>query len=216
MDYQTYFTQNTTSQISRDLIGRPLIFDNGSEKLGGYIVETEAYLGPKDRAAHSYNGYRSQANEGLYRMGGSLYIYSRRQYFFLDVACQKENVPEGVLIRAFEPVWGIKTMQNNRHGKTGPLLTNGPGKLMQALGITSRKWDLVPLEDSPFEIDLNDQHKKIAKKILATPRIGINQTDPEWAKKPLRFIVSGNPFVSQTRKSSWQEANGWQKNPKNN
>ena len=52
-----------------------------------------------------------------------------------------------VLIRAIDPLTGIDTMIKNRNGKTGPLLTNGPGKMMQALGITSRKWDLARLED---------------------------------------------------------------------
>ena len=143
-------------------MGRTLSFNNGNELLSGTIVEAEAYVGVKDRAAHSYGGRRSQANEGLYRPGGSLYIYSQRQYFFFDVACQAEGEPQGVLIRAIDPLTGIDTMIKNRNGKTGPLLTNGPGKMMQAFGITSRKWDLARLEDSPFDIDIN--HKKDVKK----------------------------------------------------
>lgn len=63
MDYADYFTNRTTDKITRDLIGRPLTFDNGEEKLGGYIVEAEAYMGKRDRAAHSYGGRRSSANE---------------------------------------------------------------------------------------------------------------------------------------------------------
>ena len=56
MNYSTYFSTNTTDYIAKDLIGRMLTFDNGQEKLGGYIVEAEAYMGKKDRAAHSYGG----------------------------------------------------------------------------------------------------------------------------------------------------------------
>lgn len=89
-------------------------------------------------------------------------------------------------------------MTKNRNGKTGRLLTNGPGKMMQALGITSRKWDLSRLEDSPFDIDIN--HKRKIEKIIALPRVGINQSDPEWAQKKLRFIVAGNPYVSDIKK----------------
>ena len=63
MNYSTYFSTNTTDYIAKDLIGRMLTFDNGQEKLGGYIVEAEAYMGKKDRAAHSYGGRRSPANE---------------------------------------------------------------------------------------------------------------------------------------------------------
>lgn len=208
MDYTTYFTQNTTDKITKDLIGRPLIFING-EKLGGYIVEAEAYMGKKDRAAHSYAGRRSQANEGLYRRGGTIYIYSQRQYFFFDVACQEENEPQGVLVRAIEPIWGIDTMIKNRSGKQGVLSTNGPAKMMQAFGIHSRHWDLHFLSDSPFIIDLDDNHKKIPQEIIAAPRVGINQSDPEWAKKPLRYYVAGNPFVSDMKKRDMREDHGW-------
>lgn len=209
MDYATYFSEKTTDQITKDLIGRPLTFINHGEKLGGYIVEAEAYMGKKDRAAHSYAGRRSQANEGLYRKGGTIYIYSQRQYFFFDVACQEENEPQGVLVRAIEPIWGIETMIKNRHGKDGILLTNGPAKMMQAFGIHSRHWDLHFLSDSPFSIDLNDDHKKIAAKIIAAPRVGINQSDPEWAKKKLRYYVAGNPYVSDMKKRAMQANHGW-------
>ena len=131
MNYKDFFTNRSTSEISKDLLGRTLSFNNGKEILSGRIVEAEAYVGVKDRAAHSYGGRRSQANEGLYRPGGSLYIYSQRQYFFFDVACQEEGEPQGVLIRAIDPITGIETMTKNRNGKTGRLLTNGPAKMMQ-------------------------------------------------------------------------------------
>ncbi|WP_301049415.1 DNA-3-methyladenine glycosylase [Lactobacillus intestinalis] len=208
MDYKTYFTTQPTDKIAKDLIGRPLYFNNG-EKLGGYIVEAEAYMGKRDRAAHSYNGRRSPANEGLYGAGGTLYIYSQRQYFFFDVACQEKDEPQGVLVRAIEPIWGINTMIKNRNGKTGPLLTNGPGKMMQALGITSRKWDLHFLTDSPFEIDLDDKSKRIPQEIVASSRVGINQSDPLWANKPLRYYVKGNPYVSKMKKRDFAQNNGW-------
>lgn len=209
MDYVKYFTQNSTPAISRDLVGRPLIFNNGRQKLGGYIVESEAYLGPKDRAAHSYGGRRSPANEGLYRKGGTIYIYAQRQYFFFDVACQAENVPEGVLLRAIEPIWGLKKMEQNRHGKSGVLLTNGPAKMMQAFGIHSRHWDLHFLSNSPFTIDLNERHKRQPQKIIAATRIGINHSDPYWTQAKLRFYVAGNPYVSDLKKRNWQKNHGW-------
>lgn len=210
MNYSEYFTNRPTDQITCDLIGRPLTFTNqNNQVLGGYIVEAEAYMGKQDRAAHSYGGRRSPANEGLYRPGGTIYIYSQRQYFFFDVACQEENEPQGVLIRAIEPVWGVEQMIKNRSGKDGVLLTNGPGKMMQAFGIHSRNWDLHPLEESPFSIDLDDNKRKIPREIIATPRIGINQSDPYWAEKKLRYIVSGNPYVSGMKKHNYANNNGW-------
>lgn len=209
MDYSTYFTKSTTEKISIDLLGRPLIFDNGQQILGGYIVETEAYLGKRDRAAHSYQGRRTAANEGLYRRGGTIYIYAQRQYFFFDIATQKAGEPQGILIRAIEPAWGIKQMITNRSGKSGPLLTNGPAKMMQAFGIHNKDWNLHFLSKSPFTIDLNDNHKNYARKIIASPRIGINQSSPTWASKPLRYYVSGNPYVSRMKIKDYQPNNGW-------
>ncbi|RMC26051.1 MULTISPECIES: DNA-3-methyladenine glycosylase [unclassified Lactobacillus] len=209
MNYSSYFTNRPTAEICADLLGRPLTFNDGKQILGGYIVEAEAYLGKKDRAAHSYGGHRSPANEGLYARGGTIYIYAQRQYFFFDVATQKTDEPQGILIRAIEPTWGINQMVINRAGKVGPLLTNGPAKMMQALGIHNKKWNLHFLSDSPFTIDLNDQHQKQAAEILSSPRIGINQSDHEWAQKPLRFYVAGNPYVSKMPKSAYQTTRGW-------
>lgn len=89
MDYKTYFTTQPTDKIAKDLIGRPLYFNNG-EKLGGYIVEAEAYMGKRDRAAHSYNGRRSPANEGLYGAGGTLYVIPSVNIFSLMLRAKKK------------------------------------------------------------------------------------------------------------------------------
>lgn len=209
MNYAEYFTNRSTNEITRDLIGRPLTFNDGQEKLGGYIVEAEAYMGKLDRAAHSYGGHRSPANEGLYRTGGTIYIYAQRQYFFFDVACQEENEPQGVLVRAIDPAWGIDFMIKNRNGKSGVLITNGPAKMMQAFGIHDKNWNLHFLSDSPFTIDLADNHKRIAQKIIADKRVGINQSDPIWANKKLRYYVAGNPYVSDMKKRDYASNNGW-------
>lgn len=143
----------------------------------------------------------------MYRAGSTIYIYAQRQYFFFDIATQEENEPQGVLIRAIEPTIGLATMIKNRHGKGGVLLTNGPAKMMQAFGIKSRKWDLHPLDDSPFSIDLSQ--RKSIKKIESSARIGVTQSDPTWANKQLRYFVAGNPYVSDMKKRDYDENNGW-------
>lgn len=209
MDYSTYFTNQKTEKICVDLLGRALTYNYNGHILGGYIVETEAYLGKKDRAAHSYGGHRSPANEGLYGPGGTIYIYAQRQYFFFDVATQAKDEPQGILIRAIEPIWGIDQMIANRSGKSGVLLTNGPAKMMQAFGIHDKNWDLHFLSDSPFTIDLNNKHQKHAIRVAKSKRIGVNQSEREWANKNLRFYVAGNPYVSRLKKSNYQPDNGW-------
>ncbi|MCF1783614.1 DNA-3-methyladenine glycosylase [Lactobacillus mulieris] len=207
MNYQNFFQNRPTTKIAQDLLGRVLTYQDNGKLLGGLIVETEAYLGPKDYAAHSYNGRRSPANEGLYCPGGYLYIYAQRQYFFFDIATQERDNPEGVLVRAIEPTLGIETMIKNRAGKTGPLITNGPAKMMQAFGVTSRKWDLHPINQTPFSVDLTS--KRPIKNVIAAPRIGVRQDD-DWSKRPLRFYVAGNPYVSDMKKTKLDKNNGWE------
>ena len=100
-------------------------------------------------------------------------------------------------------------MIKNRAGKNGVLLTNGPAKMMQAFGIHDKKWNLHFLSDSPFKIDLDDNHKKWAKEIKTSARIGVSQSELEWANKKLRYYVAGNPYVSRMKKSAYQTDNGW-------
>ncbi|GAA0197837.1 hypothetical protein GCM10008918_19200 [Lactobacillus kefiranofaciens subsp. kefiranofaciens] len=100
-------------------------------------------------------------------------------------------------------------MIKNRNGKSGVLLTNGPAKMMQAFGIHDKNWNLHFLSDSPFAIDLNDQHKRIAREIIAAKRVGINQSDPTWANKTLRYYVAGNLYVSDMKKRDYAYNDGW-------
>lgn len=98
-------------------------------------------------------------------------------------------------------------MIQNRNGKDGVLLTNGPAKMMQAFGIHDKKWNLHFLADSPFKIDLD--HKRIANQVIAAKRVGINQSDPIWANKKLRFFAAGNPYVSDMKKRNFASNHGW-------
>ena len=205
-----FFTNRPTEIIAQDLLGRQLTYESPSGILGGLIVETEAYLGATDRAAHSFNNKRTPHSEGLYRVGGTLYIYAQRQYFFLDIATQEENEPQGILIRAIQPNLGIEQMELNRKQELSPNLTNGPAKLMQAFGLKNKNDNLVFLDDSPFAIDLTN--KIIPQEISASPRVGRNQTDERWANAPLRFTVAHNPYLSRILKAEMDFKNlGWQK-----
>lgn len=204
----SYFTNQPTETIAKDLLGRMLTYQTSDGLVGGKIVEVESYLGAKDRAAHSYGGRETSSNAGLFKTGGSIYIYSQRQYFFFDVATQAAGVPEGILIRAIEPTVGLDILEQNR-AKHGFELTNGPGKMMQAFGVTDKSENLKSLDESKFAIDLSA--KSTPNEIIATSRIGINQSDPMWAEAKLRFIVGGNPYVSKIKKAEIDFDNfGWQ------
>lgn len=174
-----------------------LTYQSPKGLVGGWIVETEAYLGQLDSAAHAFKGRRTASNEPLYGPPGTVYIYSIHGRYLLDVAAQAKDVPQGVLIRAVEPFIGKEIMLKNR-AKTGFDLTNGPGKLMEAFGISDKKMNFEIFGDNS-KLDIHKHRKKIPQMIETSNRIGVsNQGD--WAGKPLRYFVKGNPFVSGMKK----------------
>ena len=200
-----FFTGRPTTEIAQDLLGTTLLYRSAHGLTGGLIVEAEAYLGTHDTAAHAFNGRRSAFSEPLYRAPGTLYIYQLRANHLFDIVTQPIDVPEGVLIRAIEPTHGLDQMLVNR-GKRGVQITNGPGKLAQALGIQNKEYNLTALTDSPFEISLSEAKKP--RQILALPRVGVNPAAAS-GQLPLRFVVAGNPYISDSRKRDWQADHGW-------
>lgn len=200
-----FFTGRPTTTIAKALLGTTLLYRSPQGLCGGLIVETEAYLGTTDTAAHAFNGRRSAFSEPLYQAPGTLYIYQLRANFLLDLVTQPENVPEGVLIRAIEPTHGLAQMLVNR-GKSGVQVSNGPGKLVAALGIHDRQMNGQPLVGSAIAIDLTETRQP--RHIIALPRVGVNAAAAS-GQLPLRFTVAGNPYVSDRRKRDQQPDNGW-------
>ncbi len=119
---------------------------------------------------------------------------------------RKLKVSRKILIRGVEPKDGLDIMQANRP-KTGSELTNGPGKLMQAFGVTDLRWNNVMITDSPFKIDLQDQ--RVPAQILTSARIGVSKRGGQ-TNSPYRYYVAGNPYVSGMRKREMNLAtHGW-------
>lgn len=185
----------TTEEIAQKLLGCLLVRESPEGLCGGYIVETEAYLGVKDQAAHVYGGRRTPRLEAFYREGGIFYIYTLHTHLCLNVITQSETQPEGILIRALEPAIGLDIMAQRRH-KTGKLLTNGPGKLTQALGVDKAQDYGSSVGESPLRIDF--LKRKVPKLVGKAPRIGIPNKG-EWTSKNLRYFVEGNPYVSDAK-----------------
>ncbi|UJF14711.1 DNA-3-methyladenine glycosylase [Jeotgalibaca sp. MA1X17-3] len=194
---------NSTEEIAQNLLGKLLVHETIKGRISGFIVETEAYLGVPDLAAHSYGGKRTKRTEAMFQKQGTLYVHVMHTHVLLNISTQAEGTPEGVLIRAIEPYEGISYMESQR-AKHGFHLTNGPGNLTKALGITMEQYG-----DSIFGETLYlDEHTiRIPKEITGTPRIGIANKGI-WTEKPLRFIVSGNPYVSR-RKHKISPDYGW-------
>jgi DNA-3-methyladenine glycosylase len=181
------FFERPAVDVARRLLGCVLLHGEAA----GMIVETEAYLGLDDLAAHASRG-KTERTKVLFGPAGRAYVYfSYGMHECLNVVADREETPGCVLIRALEPLSGLEKMYERRrwHGtKTG--LANGPGKLTQALAITRehygdrldrgdltiRKWRDMPR----FEIGV-------------TPRIGITKC-ADW---PLRFVWAGHPCLSR-------------------
>lgn len=185
--------------VSRRLLGKLLVRSSGKMRLAGRIVETEAYLGEHDPAAHAASG-RTARNAVLYGPPGHAYVYSiYGLHYCLNVSCLPEGLPGCVLIRALDPMEGLDAMRANRRmtGDFAPrLLTSGPGKLCQALGITRAADNGADLTDSRSTLGMY-QDDFTCGEIRITPRIGIGKA----ADLPLRFFLAGNGCVSASRLS---------------
>jgi DNA-3-methyladenine glycosylase len=181
-------------EVSRNLLGKLVTHIYEGESLTGRIVEVEAYFGLDDPAAHSFSG-KTERNAVLFGPPGVAYVYFiYGMYYCLNVSCEPNGVAGGVLIRALEPVEGLETMARLR--KLPPnakprLLTSGPGRLCQALGITRATHNGIDVTRSKSELQFRDDGYR-PESILATPRIGISKA----VDHPLRFLVEGNAFVS--------------------
>ena len=203
----SFYIREDTITVAKELLGKLIVVpDEDGQRISGMIVETEAYQGVTDRAAHSYNGRRTPRNEVTYGKGGHAYVFFiYGMYFQLNVVTGPVEHPHVVLIRAVEPVEGIETMRGRRWSEPGAIatgrfnnkkdknLTSGPGKLCIALAIDrnlngedlrgKRSW----LED--YRSFTNDE-------IAIGKRIGIDYAG-EDAEKLLRFWVKDNIFVSK-------------------
>jgi DNA-3-methyladenine glycosylase len=199
-----FYERSDTIGVARELIGKLLVVSNeNGERVSGMIVETEAYLGETDRAAHSYGGRRTPRNEMTYAAGGHAYVFFiYGMYFQFNIVTGAKDSPHVVLIRAVEPVEGVETMQMRRLAKNPaakmPLknLTSGPGKLCIAFGITR---DLNGADLCDDAIWLEEFRAFSDDEIESGKRIGIDYAG-EDAENPWRFWLKRNQFVSRTPK----------------
>jgi len=198
-------TNLSTEEVAKQLLGLKLISETPKGITSGWIVETEAYLGSIDRAAHTYKYRKTPRVKAMYDQAGTIYLYSMRGHILLNIVTKEVGNPEAVLIRGIQPDRGFELMKKRR-GQKGYNLTNGPGKLSQAMGITMAEYGR-SITKPPLYIDFSIQRKP--KTILTTPRIGI-PNKKEWTKAPLRFIVEGNPYVSGRNKTIDKTTYGWE------
>ena len=175
------FYSRATIAVAQDLLGKHLVHvERGIERVGR-IVEVEAYLGPHDRAAHSFKG-RTARTEVMFGPPGHAYVYLiYGLHHCLNVVTEPEGHGSAVLIRALEPVRGIS-------GKT-----SGPGLLCKALGVDRALNGADLLGDRLYIADPGAAQFPIVRR----PRIGVDYAG-SWARRLLRFYIRGNSHVSRS------------------
>lgn len=182
--------------VARELLGKLLIRKTSHGMLAGRVVETEAYLGEGDLAAHAVAG-KTARNFVLFGPPGVAYVYFiYGNHYCLNVSCLPDGVAGGVLFRAMEPVAGIAEMAAAR----GIMLTrksdlkkisSGPGRMCEALGITRARDNGKCLVSVKSDLQLAEDGFRVGR-VVVTKRVGITKS----AEQPLRYVIGENPFVS--------------------
>ena len=203
------FFNRDPRRVARALLGKLLIRKTPRGILAGRIVETEAYLGQDDAAAHTAAG-RTARNSVLFGPPGYAYVYFiYGNHYCLNVSCLPDGVPGGVLFRSMEPVAGIEQMAkargmevSDKAAKNPALMkisvlkniSSGPGRMSEALEITRARDNGKSLVSPRSDLQIvNDGYR--VRQVMVTPRIGIVKS----ADQPLRYYIAGNRFVSGRR-----------------
>ncbi len=190
-----FYSRKHTLLIAKELLGKLIVVpDEAGNRVSAMIVETEAYLGPDDRAAHSFGGRRTPRNEVMYGMAGHVYVFFvYGMYYQFNVVCGPVDTPHAILIRGVEPVEGIGKMRERRGDMKDRNLTSGPGKLCIAMAIDK---SLNGEDLLGARVWLEDHQTFKKSQIAAGKRVGIDYAG-EDAEKPWRFWLKDNDYVSR-------------------
>jgi DNA-3-methyladenine glycosylase len=190
-----FYSRPDVLTIARELLGKIIVTHFDGQYTAARIVETEAYGGITDRAAHSYGGRRTNRTEVMFGEAGRAYVYlcyGIHQLF--NVVTNVRDVPQAVLIRAAEPVAGLPVMLARTGKKVADFtLTRGPGNVSKALGIKTQHTGQ-PLFGEEFYI-ASDGYEVSDEDIMISPRIGVDYAG-EDALLPYRFYLRDNRYVS--------------------
>ena len=205
------FYERDTITVAKNLLGKYLVHKVNNRILGGKIVEVEAYTGIKDKAAHVYGGKKTPRVMPMYGEAGNTYIYSiYGKYVCLNIITVKKGEPQGVLIRALEPLFSLDEIAYFRFKKDYKdltrkeilNLTSGPSKLCMALNITKELNNQLIGENNLYLLKNCENTKSMIEKeeeaegnIVASKRIGIDYA-MEAKDYLYRFYYQDNPYVS--------------------
>jgi len=175
-------------RLAPDRLGALLLVETPDGPVGGIVVETEAYVNGVDPASHLAAG-RTPRTESFCGGPGTVYVYTIHGHHALDLISVHDGYREGILIRALEPTHGLDRMRDRRSFDTRGKLASGPGKLTEALGVTTAEFDGRPLGETRLSLHETDLEPAVA----GSGRVGISAVE-DW---PLRFALADSPFLSR-------------------
>jgi DNA-3-methyladenine glycosylase len=195
------FYQRDPLTVAKTLLGKTLVHETAEGTVSGKIVETEAYMGPEDKASHAYGNRRTPRTETMYGPKAHAYIYLiyGLYYCFNVTAGAVAGKPEAVLVRAVEPLEGVELMKKRRGAVEGKAvnLASGPSRLCMAMGLT-KQLNAIDMTAPPLYI--KDAPNVPDSEVAQAPRIGVDYAD-DWKNMPWRLYLKGNPYVSVKAKS---------------
>lgn len=191
----SFYKQSDVIAVARQLVGKVICTRIGNVTTSGIITETEAYCGRGDKACHANNGTRTKRTETMYQAGGVAYVYlCYGIHHLFNVVTNVEDKADAVLIRAIKPLDGTEKMKDRRNmKKANPSLTAGPGRLTQALNITT-DFDRTNLFGSSIWIE-DRGHHFADDDLIATTRVGVDYAGSD-AELPWRFYPKNSKWVS--------------------
>jgi DNA-3-methyladenine glycosylase len=196
----SYYASHDVTHLAKDLLGKFLCTNINGLYCSGMIVETEAYRGPDDRAAHSFNNRRTPRTEVMFWQGGVAYIYvCYGMHHLMNVVTASKDTAHAVLIRALEPADGIEIMAERRNMDVSDFrLTKGPGALSVAMGLR-KELTGTPLFKANSPVWMEDRKVSFtSNEICIGKRIGVESAG-DAAHWPWRYFVKGNKYVSAKR-----------------
>lgn len=189
------FFNSHTVEVAKELLGKYIVRKTKRGNIIGKIIEVEAYLGPSDKACHSYNYKKTERTDPMYMKPGTLYVYFiYGMYYCLNVATEPEGMPCAVLIRQLYPVNGIELMKKNRNVKIGKNYRNlidGPAKLCMALNITKEEFNGKDSCAPDSKLFFTHGEKINPNDIVLGKRIGIEYAQEDKGKL-LRFTLKSH------------------------
>jgi len=192
------FYARDTIEVAKGLLGKVLVREMPAGRLSVKIVETEAYVGPHDKACHASRGM-TERNRVMFGEPGHAYVYFiYGMYYCLNIVTECSGYPAAVLIRAGEPLQGVDVMWGLRKkAKTVNDLSSGPGKLCMAMDIDRALNGADLCKKGALYLE---EGKAENFEIVSSKRIGVDYAG-EYSDKPWRFYIKNNPFVSVTTKN---------------